>query len=370
EQISQKSEKVIIFCDDHDTQSRIAAAIRQHLQLPHPVECLHDDMPLADRHDAAARFQKRKAGFDVLVLSPATDLSAMDLTAANHVFHFSRGWNPALEDRAIACVHRIGQSRDVTVYLPQSVHPDEAIRPFSLDLVLHRFMERERARPHAWLGAENTDQDILTLFNEVIGALPDLPPPAPVSPPPVAPPASRPRLGIRKPPPAAPAPAIRAPLHDRVVFAQGGPRDMAIFTKPLAQDPIRTLRIIDPYAAAGDRARQNTVRFAQRLLGEGRGGQSVLLVTFDTQDVSTYHAETSNDQYDDMHQRWARAFNGKVDLEYVQVARNGNRDLHDREVRATTQSGRHFIWDVGRGIDGVMKNNHRCVVVLTEGIAP
>ena len=40
----------------------------------------------------------------------------LNLTAANHVFHFDRWWNPAVEDQATDRAHRIGQTRDVQVH--------------------------------------------------------------------------------------------------------------------------------------------------------------------------------------------------------------------------------------------------------------
>lgn len=40
----------------------------------------------------------------------------LNLTAANHVFHFDRWWNPAVEDQATDRAFRIGQTRDVQVH--------------------------------------------------------------------------------------------------------------------------------------------------------------------------------------------------------------------------------------------------------------
>lgn len=42
--------------------------------------------------------------------------TGLTLTAANHVVHLDRWWNPAVEDQATDRVHRIGQERDVNVY--------------------------------------------------------------------------------------------------------------------------------------------------------------------------------------------------------------------------------------------------------------
>ncbi|WJH35839.1 SWF/SNF helicase family protein [Paenibacillus sp. CC-CFT747] len=42
--------------------------------------------------------------------------TGLNLTAANHVFHFDRWWNPAVENQATDRAYRIGQTRDVQVH--------------------------------------------------------------------------------------------------------------------------------------------------------------------------------------------------------------------------------------------------------------
>ena len=64
----------------------------------------------------------------------------LNVTKANHVIHFSRHWNPAKEDQATDRVYRIGQEKEVYVYLPQATLPDFK----SFDLVLDELLERKR----------------------------------------------------------------------------------------------------------------------------------------------------------------------------------------------------------------------------------
>ena len=52
----------------------------------------------------------------LLLLSLKAGGLGLNLTAANHVFHFDRWWNPAVEDQATDRAHRIGQSRQVQVH--------------------------------------------------------------------------------------------------------------------------------------------------------------------------------------------------------------------------------------------------------------
>lgn len=61
---------------------------------------------------------KSKPGFDVLVLSPFVAGVGLTVTEANHVIHYGRWWNPAVESQATDRVYRIGQEKEVHVWLP------------------------------------------------------------------------------------------------------------------------------------------------------------------------------------------------------------------------------------------------------------
>ena len=58
-----------------------------------------------------------------MILSPRAGGVGLILTAANHVIHLSRWWNPAVEDQCTDRVYRIGQNQVVHVYYPMAVHP-------------------------------------------------------------------------------------------------------------------------------------------------------------------------------------------------------------------------------------------------------
>ena len=76
----------------------------------------------ARRHARAARdamvrrFQEDPRGPQIFVLSVKAGGTGLNLTAANHVFHFDRWWNPAVEDQATDRAYRIGQQRTVQVH--------------------------------------------------------------------------------------------------------------------------------------------------------------------------------------------------------------------------------------------------------------
>ena len=62
------------------------------------------------------RFQDEDGGPQVFILSLKAGGTGLNLTSANHVFHFDRWWNPAVEDQATDRVFRIGQTRNVQVH--------------------------------------------------------------------------------------------------------------------------------------------------------------------------------------------------------------------------------------------------------------
>ena len=86
-------------------------------------------------------FQKGK-GFDVMLLSPKAGGVGLTLTAANHVIHLSRWWNPAVEDQCSDRVYRIGQDKTVHVYYPMAVLPQG--EEHSFDMQLQVLMNRKR----------------------------------------------------------------------------------------------------------------------------------------------------------------------------------------------------------------------------------
>src|SRR5207249_11755887 len=70
--------------------------------------------PKAARDEMVARFQADD-GPSLFVLSLKAGGTGLNLTAANHVIHFDRWWNPAVEDQATDRAFRIGQRKDVQV---------------------------------------------------------------------------------------------------------------------------------------------------------------------------------------------------------------------------------------------------------------
>jgi SNF2 family DNA or RNA helicase len=71
-------------------------------------------------------------------MSPIAAGMGLNVTAANHVIHFSRHWNPAKENQATDRAYRIGQTKDVFVYYPMATSPNFKSFDETLDELLSR----------------------------------------------------------------------------------------------------------------------------------------------------------------------------------------------------------------------------------------
>lgn len=79
-----------------------------------PVQFLHGGVPVPERERMVAAFQAGEV--PVFVLSLKAGGTGLNLTRADHVIHYDRWWNPAVEDQATDRAHRIGQTRPVQVH--------------------------------------------------------------------------------------------------------------------------------------------------------------------------------------------------------------------------------------------------------------
>ena len=92
-----------------------------HMMVPHlsarfdtDIAFLHGGTPKKRRDEMVARFQDGE-GPPVMLLSLKAGGTGLTLTAANHVVHLDRWWNPAVENQATDRAFRIGQRRNVQV---------------------------------------------------------------------------------------------------------------------------------------------------------------------------------------------------------------------------------------------------------------
>ena len=126
EALKTKQEKCIVFLISKRAQALLAAAIE--VQFGIQVDIVNGDTKTTSKKAEETRagiidqFQEAP-GFGVIIMSPVAAGVGLTVTAANNVIHLERHWNPAKEAQATDRVYRIGQQKEVNVYLPIAVHP-------------------------------------------------------------------------------------------------------------------------------------------------------------------------------------------------------------------------------------------------------
>jgi non-specific serine/threonine protein kinase len=113
ETIAAKQEKVLVF-----TQFREVTAPLTHFLATvfgRPGLVLTGETPIKQRKELVNRFQEDEA-VPFFILSLKAGGSGLNLTAASHVIHFDRWWNPAVENQATDRAFRIGQTKNVMVH--------------------------------------------------------------------------------------------------------------------------------------------------------------------------------------------------------------------------------------------------------------
>ena len=114
EEITAVGEKALIF-----TQfAEMGAILQRHLQenLGWEIPFLHGGISKQKRDEMVERFQTGAGSMPLFILSLKAGGTGLNLTQANHVFHFDRWWNPAVENQASDRAYRIGQTKNVQVH--------------------------------------------------------------------------------------------------------------------------------------------------------------------------------------------------------------------------------------------------------------
>lgn len=141
-QVRSRDEKVLIFALYVRMQELLRRVIMREFGL-FKVNVINGESNQTQKSQTSLDDFSSRPGFGVLILSPLAAGSGLNITAANHVIHYGRWWNPAREDQATARAHRLGQTRHVHVHHLVLHHPDDPNRGF--DVKLHDFVERKRA---------------------------------------------------------------------------------------------------------------------------------------------------------------------------------------------------------------------------------
>ena len=113
EVIAAKQEKALVFTQFREVTAPLAAFLGEVFGRPGLV--LHGETEVKKRKDLVRRFQEDES-VPFFVLSLKAGGSGLNLTAAAHVVHFDRWWNPAVENQATDRAFRIGQTKNVLVH--------------------------------------------------------------------------------------------------------------------------------------------------------------------------------------------------------------------------------------------------------------
>jgi superfamily II DNA or RNA helicase len=132
-QVREKGEKALVFASYIDMQTILKRVIDSEFSLNTRVingKASGSGQRVRTARQATIEEFCNSDGFNVMILSPDVAGVGLTITAANHVFHYGRWWNPAREDQATDRTHRIGQERDVFVYRLVATDPDHDSKIF------------------------------------------------------------------------------------------------------------------------------------------------------------------------------------------------------------------------------------------------
>lgn len=168
DEVLAEGEKALVFTQFRQMGHLLASMLRH--EMGRDVLFLHGGTPQGARTKMVEMFQDGKSNKPILILSLKAGGVGLNLTAATHVFHFDRWWNPAVENQATDRAYRIGQTRTVHVHkfvvrgtLEERI--DEMIESKT------ELAEKIIGAGERWLTELSSDQlrDILTLRADAIG---------------------------------------------------------------------------------------------------------------------------------------------------------------------------------------------------------
>jgi non-specific serine/threonine protein kinase len=113
EPIAARQEKALVFTQFREMTAPLSAFLGDLFGREGLV--LHGGTPVKERQALVSSFQD-EAGPPFFVLSLKAGGTGLNLTAASHVIHFDRWWNPAVENQATDRAYRIGQKKNVLVH--------------------------------------------------------------------------------------------------------------------------------------------------------------------------------------------------------------------------------------------------------------
>ncbi|NQD66218.1 DEAD/DEAH box helicase [Bacillus haikouensis] len=153
----ESGEAALIFTQYISMGEMIQEVIKKEFAVDVPF--LNGSMAKGKRDELVERFQN--GDFPVFLLSLKAGGTGLNLTAANHVIHYDRWWNPAVENQATDRAYRIGQQR--------FVHVHKMVASGTLEEKIDAMLEKKQAlndeiiRSDQWV-TELSDQDLQSLL--------------------------------------------------------------------------------------------------------------------------------------------------------------------------------------------------------------
>ncbi|PZV14865.1 MAG: ATP-dependent helicase [Leptolyngbya sp.] len=167
EEVVAEGDRALIFTQFAEWGKLLKAHLEK--QLGKETLFLYGGTSKKQREEMVDRFQLDPQAPRIFILSLKAGGVGLNLTRANHVFHFDRWWNPAVENQATDRVFRIGQTRKVQVH--------KFVCSGTLEEKIHAIIESKKALAEqvvgageSWLTDLNTDQlrDLLLLDRSAI----------------------------------------------------------------------------------------------------------------------------------------------------------------------------------------------------------
>jgi SNF2 family DNA or RNA helicase/HJR/Mrr/RecB family endonuclease len=181
-EIRTKEEKVIIFADRRETQKMLQKVVYDIFGILTSI--INGDTPTTKQQEGKSKISRQQTidrfqaedGFNVILMSPIAAGVGLNVTKANHIIHYTRHWNPAKEEQATDRAYRIGQKKDVYVYYPMAIFPEEmkdedGSRMKSFDEILDTLLNNKKSLASNTLFP--TEQAEITpdeLFGNIFGA--------------------------------------------------------------------------------------------------------------------------------------------------------------------------------------------------------
>jgi non-specific serine/threonine protein kinase len=153
-ELAERQERCLVFTQFREMTGPIAAYLAEVFGRPGLV--LHGGTPVGARARLVEAFQQ-PGGPPFFVLSVKAGGTGLTLTAANHVIHFDRWWNPAVENQATDRAFRIGQKRNVLVH--------KMVCPGTIEERVDALLQRKGALAEDLLSGGEGAEKLLTEMN-------------------------------------------------------------------------------------------------------------------------------------------------------------------------------------------------------------